>query len=147
MKRLTILLLMALSAFSCKQAKEVAVPYQEARNYFFRNDASIPGDVKVTDRATFESLFGMATVMGPDGKPTPIDWETEFVIAIVKPETGNETSIEPVSLTRKGKALIFHYIVRTGPSQSYTIRPILVITVSKEWESMPVSVEEETINP
>lgn len=63
---------------SCQPQSEL--PYTRMRNYYVRNDAELPVEGKIDDRATFESLFGMATLMGTDGQPTPVDWDGEFVL-------------------------------------------------------------------
>lgn len=147
MKRILLLISAVLALASCKEEKETVVPFKQATNYFFRNDAQIPSDVKITDQATFENLFGMAAVMGRGGIPTVIDWNKEFVIAIVKPKTQDKTALEPLSLVAKGKSLVYKYCVTVGPeSLSYTIQPVLLIVVDRRWVNMPVKLEEETDN-
>jgi len=147
MKRILLLISAVLALVSCKEEQETAVPFKQATNYFFRNDAEIPSDVKITDKATFESLFGMAAVMGENGMPTAIDWDKEFVIAIVKPKTQADMTMEPLSLIAKGKTLVYKYCVTEEPGNlSYTIRPVLLIIVDKQWENLPVKLEEETNN-
>jgi len=71
--------------------KEVA--FEIAKNYFFKNDQAIPTSPKITTEEDFEKLFGMATTMGEDGKPTEIDFTKKFVLAIVLPVT----DIEPAT--------------------------------------------------
>ena len=114
MNKLTTVILLLFAAFSCGP-KEHPVPFKQAQNYFFRNDASAPEDAKITDQATFESYFGMAAVMGRNGLPTSIDWNKEFVIALVLPEATVETKIEPKSLTREGDTLVLRYQIHTNP--------------------------------
>lgn len=145
MKRILLLISSVLALVSCQEQKETVVPFKQATNYFFRNDAEIPSDAKITDKATFENLFGMAAVMGKGGIPTVIDWNKEFVIAIVKPKTQDKTELEPLSLVAKDKSLVYTYCLTEGPeSLSYTIQPVLLILVDRQWENLPVKLEEET---
>lgn len=136
MKKILILIAGLFAFLACSQPKEV--PFTEVRNYFFRNDASIPADAKVADAATFESLFGAAAVMGKDGTPTPIDFEKEFVIAVVVPQTDVETALAPIGLVKDGNTLVFTYKETLGEPLTYTIRPLLLVKVDKEYETATV---------
>ena len=140
MKRLLPLLAVVLSCFSCQT--DTAVPFSTAKNYFVRSDVDAPEYVKITDQAAFEDLFGMATFMGKDGQPTPIDWSKEFVIAVIKPVTDVETVMEPLSLTKKGKSLVLNYSLNSGSRMSYTIRPFFLIVVDKRWADLSVVLNE-----
>ena len=42
----------------------------------------------------------MATVMGANGKPTPIDFNKQFVIAVINNETDISTSFTPIKLEK-----------------------------------------------
>lgn len=141
MKRILIFFFAALSFICCQS--ETVVPFSVARNYFVRSDADVAENVKITDQATFEDVFGMAAFMGRDGQPTSIDWDKEFVIAVVKPETDAETILEPLSLVKKGKSLVLNYSLKSGPSMSYTIRPFFIIVVDKQWQDLPVVFDEQ----
>ena len=141
MKRFLILLAAGLSFFCCQT--ETAIPFSVARNYFVRSDADVPENVRITDQATFEGVFGMAAFMGRDGQPTSIDWDREFVIAVVKPVTDVETVMEPLSLIKKGGSLVLSYSLVSGLDMSYTIRPFFIIVVDKQWEDLPVVIDEQ----
>lgn len=119
------------------------IDYTVASNYFFRNDATIPESPKITTQEQFDSLFGMAAVMGKGGQPTEIDFSKQFVIAVVLPETDLETSLSPVSLTKDDDALTFIYICRQGEKQSHTTQPILLIIVEKTNEASQVILRQQ----
>ena len=89
---------MVLAAFvllACDPApKHEEVPYTKLERYFFKNNAEIPTNPKIDTREQFDSLFGMATVMGPNGRPTEVDFAKQFVIAVVLPVTNQETEID-----------------------------------------------------
>lgn len=82
------------------------VAFEVAKNYFFKNDQEIPASPKITTAEEFGKLFGMATTIGEDGKPTEIDFTKQFVLAIVLPVTNLATEITPNRLEEKGDTLI-----------------------------------------
>ena len=110
------------------------VPYKEAEHYFLRNDtdgSKVP--VKIETRQEFDRHFGMAAVMG--GLPTAIDFEREFVIAIVLPETNHSTTIHPGKLTDEGDSLKLEYGVSTGVEEnSWTQVPLSLLVVDKKYD-------------
>lgn len=111
---------------------EKEVFYTMASHYFVKNTLDTSGYFKIETEDKFNAWFGMATTMGNSGKPTEIDFNKQYVIAIISPETDESTSIEPVSFKRdkKGK-LHFHFKTHIGLKQSYTIKPALVIIIDK----------------
>ena len=127
-------------------AEEVA--FEVAKNYFFKNDQTIPASPKITTEEEFSKLFGMATTMGErlrgegtsgmDGKPTEIDFTKQFVLAIVLPVTDIATEITPVKLEAKGDSLFYTYDVKTGEKQSFTIQPVSIIILDKKYENKVV---------
>lgn len=141
------LLIICLAAVSScatsRKAEGRNVAYKVANRYFFRNDATIPQDARITTKEQFESLFGMATVMGNDGQPTVIDFSKEFVIAVVLPETWNATELFPVSLRDSGSALTLNYRQTVGEKRSYSIQPCMLIIVDKNYERRKVVLNAE----
>ena len=136
------LLVLALTACSGRQtatldnaAPETEVPFEVAQNYFFKNDQIIPETPKITTREEFDSLFGMATLMGADGQPTEIDFDRQFVLAIVLPETDVETEIRPLKLEARGDSLLYSYDITTGEQQSFTTRPLSIIVLDRKYEN------------
>lgn len=125
------------SAVDKNEATE-EVAFVEAKNYFFKNDQQIPDNVKITSEEEFHKLFGMATVMGENGKPTAIDFNKQMVLAIVMPQTDQATEITPVKVEWKCDTLYYTYDVKTGEKQSYTIQPMSIIIVDKKYENNEV---------
>ena len=119
--------------------RPTAVPFTKAENYFIKNGANLPDNHKITDKDTFNSIFGMATTMGENGKPTEIDFDKSFVIAVETGLVQKETTLIPEYLINHhdGK-LVFHYAIKQGEDISYTIRPVLIIIVDKNLENMPI---------
>jgi len=119
------------------------VPYTEMDGYFFRNDAPALESARIDSQASFESLFGSATLMGKRGRPTPVDFSSEFVIAVVLPVTDVSTELEPVSLTRKDGSLIFSYRKIIGEPQTWTMQPVLLVKVDRKHEAAVAVMETD----
>ena len=142
----TFAILLTLVACTTKQAETTVgdteipseVAFEVARNYFFKNNQEIPASPKITSEEVFHQLFGMATTMGKDGKPTAIDFTRQFVLAIVLPVTDTETEITPVKVEAKGDSLFYTYEVKSGEKQSYSIQPISLIILNKELENKEI---------
>ena len=147
MKQLIIIVsvavLTAITVAGCKTtAKSTSsqdVPFTIADHYFVRNDVKTLPQGIITTQEEFQRNFGEATVMG--GLPTKIDFSKEFVIATCVPETDYNTEISPVALKMKGKNLLFTYRVNKGKKIGYSIQPMLLIVVDKEFEA-PLKMEQ-----
>ena len=107
--------------------------FEVAKNYFFKNDQEIPASPKITTAEEFGKLFGMATTMGNDGKPTEIDFTKQFVLAIVLPVTNLSTEITPDRLEEKGDTLFYFYDAKVGETQTYSTQPISLIILDKKY--------------
>jgi hypothetical protein len=116
------------------KSKNDVVAYTVAQNYFVLNSVAQGGlaKPKIETKAEFDKYFGMAPVMGNNGKPTVIDFAKQFVIAVILDDTDLNTEILSVSLLKNAKKqLVFTYSVKVGAKQSFTIRPALIIVVDK----------------
>lgn len=119
--------------------RPTAIPFTKAENYFIKNSAKLPDNHKITDKETFDSIFGMATTMGENGKPTEIDFDKSFVIAVETGPVQKETTMTPEYLINHHDGqLVFHYAIKQGEDISYTIRPVLIIIVDKDLANMPI---------
>ena len=114
------------------------VPFTVAKNYFFKNNADIPASPMITSEEAFNNLFGMATTMGEDGKPTEIDFAKQVVLAIVCPVTDYATEVTPVKVEEKGDTLFYTYQVTTGEKQSFSTQPVSLILIDKKYEGKEV---------
>ena len=124
-----------------EESSEVA--FEVAKNYFFKNGQVIPESPKITTEDEFNKLFGMATTMGENGKPTAIDFSKQFILAIVLPKTDIATEILPVKLEEKGDSLLYTYEVKTGEKQSFTIQPVSIIILDKQYEDKEIVLTNE----
>ena len=119
------------------------VTFEVAKNYFFKNDQEIPTSSKITTAEEFGKLFGMATTMGEDGKPTPIDFTKQFVLAIVLPVTDFATEINPQMVEEKGDSLFYTFEVKKGEKQTYRIQPVSIIILDNKYEDKEVVLSED----
>ena len=119
------------------------VEYTEAKNYFHKTNAPLPTSMKITSQMTFDSQFGMATRMGANGIPTAIDFKKSFVLAKVMPQTDTETTLTPLSLTKKNNKLILTYRIIEGAKLSYTTQPMFILLVPKAYQDLDI--EEQIV--
>lgn len=138
MKRLLLLLAGIAALVSCKGP--VDVPYSELDHYFFKNGQAVPDNPKIDTEEAFASLFGMAPVMGEGGKPTPVDFGKEFVIAVVYPVTEFHTELDPESLRLENGELVFTCDETVGEKQSWSMQPVLLVKVSRKYETETVRI-------
>lgn len=130
-KKIAFLAFAALLMMGCSSTEDIA--FQTVNNYFYRNDATQKPN-KIESQAQFDSLFGAAAFMGKDGEPTKVDFDKEFVIAIIRDTTSYEDLLTPVSLKLSGDSLIFSYQETLGKERrSYQIQPVLIVKAPKKY--------------
>jgi len=116
-------------------AIQETIPYTVAQNYFVKNTVDTIANPKIETEEVFNSYFGSATTMGKNGKPTAIDFSKEYVIAVLLPKTDTATTIQPISLKKEpNNSIVFEYKVNLGNTQSYTIRPFLLLVIDKKFD-------------
>lgn len=139
MKKLALLLLLITITFSCTQHTgnnaSHQVPYTEAQRYFIKN--TINTDVvtfkKLTSQEEFDEVCGAATVMGPNGSPTKIDFTKSYAIALYGPLTNKNPSLTITSLIKDDGNIVLSYTLKEGETLSYTTRAAKVLIVSKQY--------------
>ncbi|MBO7510071.1 MAG: hypothetical protein J6T35_02710 [Bacteroidales bacterium] len=136
MKKILFMMMAFVLMGACKQGVEV--PYTQMQHYFFKNGAVIPEEAKISDAARFERLFGAAAVMGENGLPTSVDFAKEFVIAVVCPATDLTTELQAESLRQENGTLVFTYRKTVGGRQTWSMQPVLLIKVDKQYETLTV---------
>lgn len=139
MRRIILFIAALLSLASCKHASDI--PFEEVKNYFFRNNAEIPESPLIDSSEQFESLFGAAAFMGKGGQPTSIDFNKEFVIAVVNSVTDCSTELVPESLRKEDGELVFTYLETIGEQQSWTMQPVLLVKVDRKYRAETVRLE------
>lgn len=126
------------SAVAQGQEARIQVPYRQADNYFVRNDVDSIPHKPISSQEEFDELFGAAAFMGKDGKPTEIDFDKEYAIAIALAPTNMDVSIVPAALEQdpENGDITFSYRVETAGEapRSFEITPCLILVVSKDHE-------------
>lgn len=126
----------------------VSVPYGDVEHYFLKNGAELPADPKINTQEQFDSLFGVAAVMGDDDDlPTQVDFNDYFVIAVALPPTAQDVELEDRQLLDDGKSLILEYSIdRDDEFRTFETQPLLLIAVNRHFERDNVVLSEVTDN-
>ena len=150
MKHLTVITLalgaLLLLCSNCRQIKilddnATPIPYTTLENYFVRNDVDCSKEQRLIlyNKQDFERYFGMAATMG--GQPTEINWDKQYVVAFVLPETNRMTSIHPIAVKADdNKYLVFSYDVKKGEKISYKMVPFAAVAIDKTDNAMQMTV-------
>ncbi len=140
-KVLNGIFLLGITVFmACKSGSETSkneremVPFEIGRNYFVRNDATYQVG-KIETQAEFDQLFAPATTMGEEGKPTPINFSKQFVIAILEPEANMNNAIKLVLLEKSKDMLYVSYQIVAEEKQTFTTVPSLILILDKEYNA------------
>ena len=121
--------------------KPFRVPFELAKGYFLRNDVEVEDfPTQITSQAQLDQFFGMAAVMGENGKPTVIDFDKNFVIPVVYPETDQETSlvVERFWHTGANELTLSVGAIRGEEHRSFTIRPIQLLIVDNYYRDYQI---------
>ncbi|WP_345230973.1 hypothetical protein [Olivibacter ginsenosidimutans] len=114
----------------------IDIPYTVAKNYFVRNDFD-PSKLltpKITTQESFDKLFGMATVMGKDGKPTPIDFTRQYAIAVILPAAERRIKLTVEALQQSNQQIILRYTEEDeGSSSTMKMQPFLLLIVDRQY--------------
>jgi uncharacterized protein YxeA len=134
MKNLIIILISILITFSCTvNAPQKNISYKSAENYFVKNTYNNKNFTEkiLTSQKEFDRIFGAASTMRPNGKPTSIDFSKENVLALIHPETDLEVKISPVSLQENDQDIVYSYKVIEGARRSFITMPVTIIIIQK----------------
>jgi hypothetical protein len=92
----------------------------------------------IDNEQDFNSYFGPAAVMG--GLPTDINWKTQFVIAVVLPETERTTNVIPKDVKQSPGNVIFEYALNKGHKTGYRQVPFLAVAVNRAADAQELQV-------
>jgi len=151
MKQLTIILSLVASLLLCcqcatssqlrkaqKGAKEI--PYQVLKNYYVRNDIDCSSIQRLVldNEQDFNAYFGNAALMG--GLPTDINWKTQFVIAVVLPETDRTMNVIPKQVKQSPGNVIFKYQLNRGRKTGYKQVPFAAVAINRAADAQQLQV-------
>lgn len=114
-------------------SETVQIPFTIAENYFIKSKENAPTQYIIQSEDEMNEILGMATTMGPNGRPSEINFDKQFVIVVTEAASSHSIELKPVSLLSSpdGK-LVFSYRVHKGEELSYISQPLLAIIVSKD---------------
>ena len=69
--------------------------------------------------------------MGRNGHPTPVNFKTEYVLAVILPETDRSTDVTVLDVLQNGNSVIFNYHVERGEKNSYRLVPFAAVSLPK----------------
>lgn len=143
-----IIAVTALLCCQCTTSKELRqalqgakdVPYTVLDNYYVRNDVDCSKLQRLVldSEQEFETFFGPAAVMG--GMPTDINWKTQFVIAIVLPETTRTMNVIPLRVKQSPGNVIFNYQLNRGRKTGYRQVPFAAVALNRAADAQQVEV-------
>lgn len=135
---IAVLLLAQCSISRKLEAKAYPIDFTELHNYYVLNTHKVKKVERkiITSEDEFFSIFGEAAVMGTNGNPTPVNFKTQFVLAVILPETNRSVSVYPAQVLENGNAVIFDYKVDKGSKNTYTMVPFTAIAIDRPLEML-----------
>lgn len=113
-----------------------SVPYKEAKNYFVKNTYK-SGDLanpKITSQEEFDKIFGMATTMGENGKPTSIDFTKEYAVAIIENASDKTTTLKINTIEKNNDKVVVNYSKNEGEKQTFSTQPFLLLIIDNQYK-------------
>ena len=123
----------ALNKVKNLEAQSSSVYHESLDNYFVRNDVETKKLQKliIYDQATFDRYFGAGATMGTGGQPTPINFNTQYVLAVVLPQTDRATTVTIQEVLQTGNSVIINYHVDKGAKMGYNMVPYAGVVLYK----------------
>lgn len=130
---ITVAMLVGCSPLSKIEKEGYPINYTELANYYVLNnvDVSKTQRLVINSQQTFEAYFGEAAVMGRNGQPTMVNFKTQYVLAVVLPETDRQTEVIPGEVVQNGNTIVMNYRVNKGAKTSYRMVPFAAIALDK----------------
>ena len=134
----TALVTITLLATACSSTSKIenqAYPiyFDEMYNYYVLNTIEDKQEkhLFINNQQEFDRYFGAAAVMGPNGRPTPVDFKTQYVVAIVMPTTNRATTVSVHDVAMTGNTVVISYRVKKEEKLGYYIRPFTLVALDK----------------
>lgn len=130
---ITVAMLVGCSPLSKIEKEGYPINYTELANYYVLNnvDVSKTQRLVINSQQTFEAYFGEAAVMGRNGQPTMVNFKTQYVLAVVLPETDRQTEVIPGEVVQNGNTIVMNYRVNKGAKTTYRMVPFAAIAIDK----------------
>ena len=115
------------------EAQAYPINYTELMNYYVMNtiDATKQHKLSFDNEQEFRRVFGEAAVMGRNGQPTRVNFKTQYVLAVILPNTDRDTQVIPAEISQVGNTIVFNYRVKKGSKLGYRIVPFTAVAIDK----------------
>lgn len=115
------------------EAQAYPLNYTELLNYYVKSGVVSKKIQRVVfDNEThFQQYFGEAAVMGRNGQPTPVNFKTQYVVAIILPVTDKDTQVIPAEISQVENTVIVNYRVKKGKKLGYNTIPFTAVAIDK----------------
>ncbi|MBR1803854.1 MAG: hypothetical protein IJ775_02980 [Muribaculaceae bacterium] len=115
------------------EAQAYPINYTELMNYFVNNTVEVKKTLKLSfdTEQEFRRYFGEAAVMGRNGQPTRVNFKTQYVLAVIMPDTDRDTQVIPAEISQVGNTIVFNYRVKKGSKLGYRILPFTAVAIDK----------------
>ena len=112
-----------------------ALPYKQARGYIVKKNYEVPASqyIKLESKADFDKVFIKASTIGWKGETTNIDWNKQYVIAVLQPAVEQFVSIAPTYATKQGEEIYIRYAELEGEEMTREYHPSMLLLVDKEY--------------
>lgn len=125
---------------SCSSSENIG--YTVADGYFVRNDAPDEIPAVISNQREFESVFGMAAVMGPGGRPTSIDFSKQCVIPVILPSTDHPTELHVEQVSKSDSNItVSCKAVKDSKTATFIMQPCAVVIIAKPSAETSVTVD------
>lgn len=116
--------------------EEEFIPIKEAKNYFlFNNYKELPlHNMKITNQKVLDSFFGKATNMGSKGSPTPIDFTTNYVVAIIDKTASYQNELTVQSISKLKDEITIALIISKSLETSYKSRSFKLLIIPNKYQ-------------
>ena len=148
LKRIKQITLILFACICIVKAQNTNVSFLPVQNYFVKNNFKNTPTlmIKITNNKYFDSIFGMATTMGKDGKPTVIDFKKQFILAIVKKESNQPIELKALSITKtKSNQLTYTYTNKTDKAGSFSMCASLLVMLDNKFINYSIVQNERKI--
>lgn len=112
-----------------------ALPYKQARGYIVKKNHEVGSNahMKIESKAEFDKVFIKASTIGWKGETTTIDWNKQYVIAVIEPKSEQFISIAPSYATKEGDEIYIRYAELEGEDLTREYSPSMILLVDKEY--------------
>ncbi len=123
------------------------VDFKELSGYFLNNSYELPGELNIIEAANKDQMklaFGTAKTM--KNKIDTVDFNTSAVIGVALQPTDIKTDMKIEKVEKLEETLNVYLTLDKGEKQSFTIKPVVLFSISKQVDVKNVQLYIEGVN-